>query len=53
MKHDGFHFQWMFVQDGQTPLPADERALEFLASFGFNLGASPSITAFGPKILIT
>src|SRR5215212_26416 len=37
MRHYGFNFQWMYSwTPDQRPQPADERALDFLAEFGFN-----------------
>ncbi len=42
MPHYGFNFQWMYDYDGrQLPLPPDERALDFLAYFGFNFVRIP------------
>src|SRR5688572_30661753 len=42
MKYYGFNFQWMFSWDpDQSPEPADERALDFLAEFGFNFVRIP------------
>ena len=42
MKYYGFNFQWMCSwSPGQTPEPADERALDFLARFGFNFVRVP------------
>lgn len=39
----GFNFQWMFRQDHATPaaLPADERALDAVADWGFNFVRIP------------
>ena len=43
MRHYGFNFQWMFTwQPGQKPEPTDERALDFLAQFGFNFVRIPT-----------
>ena len=36
MPQYGFNFLWMYVSDGETPRPPDERALDFLARTGFN-----------------
>jgi aryl-phospho-beta-D-glucosidase BglC (GH1 family) len=42
MKYYGFNFQWMFSWDpDQSPEPADEKALDFLAEFGFNFVRIP------------
>ena len=42
MLHYGFNFQWMFSwQPGKHPVPPDERALDFLAEFGFNFVRIP------------
>lgn len=42
MKYYGFNFQWMCAWNpGQQPEPADERALDFLAAFGFNFVRIP------------
>ena len=41
----GFNFQWMYWKEWgseQRPLPADERALDFLARFGFNFVRIPT-----------
>lgn len=38
----GFNFQWMLVGDGGRPLPADERALDFLADHGFDFVRIPT-----------
>jgi len=33
----GFNFQWMFIwEPGRPPEPADERALDFMATYGFD-----------------
>jgi aryl-phospho-beta-D-glucosidase BglC (GH1 family) len=43
MRHYGFNFQWMYSwSPGQRPEPADERALDFLAKFGFNFVRIPT-----------
>ena len=42
MKHYGFNFQWMCSWNpDQRPEPADEKALDFLAEFGFNFVRLP------------
>ena len=42
MKHYGFNFQWMYTWGpDQKPQPADEKALDFLAEFGFNFVRIP------------
>ena len=41
MKHYGFNFQWMLVRQGERPRPTDERALDFMASYGFNFVRIP------------
>lgn len=42
MLHHGFNFQWMFSwQPSQQPAASDERALDFLAEFGFNFVRIP------------
>jgi endoglucanase len=42
MKHYGFNFQWMVSWSaGQKPQLADEKALDFLAQFGFNFARIP------------
>ncbi len=38
----GFNFQWMLVEPGQRPQPADERALDFLAGQAFNFVRLPT-----------
>ena len=39
----GFNFQWMFSWNpDRRPEPADERALDFLAKFGFNFVRIPA-----------
>ncbi len=41
-KHYGFNFQWMCTwKPDQKPEPADEKALDFLAAFGFNFVRIP------------
>jgi aryl-phospho-beta-D-glucosidase BglC (GH1 family) len=41
-KHYGFNFQWMCSWNpDQQPEPADEKALDFLAEFGFNFVRIP------------
>jgi endoglucanase len=42
MKYFGFNFQWMTSWNpNQRPKPADEKALDFLAEFGFNFVRIP------------
>jgi endoglucanase len=42
MKYYGFNFQWMCSWNpGQKPEPADEKALDFMAEFGFNFVRIP------------
>lgn len=42
MRHYGFNFQWMCSWfPNQKPEPVDERALDFLAQFGFNFARIP------------
>src|ERR1043165_9838482 len=42
MKHYGFNFQWMYIWGpDRKPEPADEKALDFLAAFGFNFVRIP------------
>jgi endoglucanase len=42
MKQYGFNFQWMFSwNQDQRPQAADEKALDFLAGFGFNFVRIP------------
>jgi endoglucanase len=42
MKYYGFNFQWMVSWNpAQKPEPPDERALDFLAKFGFNFVRIP------------
>jgi len=38
----GWNFQWMLVSEGQRPRPTDERALDFLAGYGFDFVRLPS-----------
>jgi len=43
MIHYGFNFQWMYSwTPGRAPQPADEKALDFLASNGFNFVRIPT-----------
>jgi len=42
MIHYGFNFQWMFAYNGQPAQGPDERALDFLAEFGFNFVRLPT-----------
>jgi aryl-phospho-beta-D-glucosidase BglC (GH1 family) len=43
MNYYGFNFQWMFSWNpGQRPAAADERALDFLAKYGFNFVRIPT-----------
>ena len=42
MPQYGFNFLWMYVSDGETPRPPDERALDFLARTGFNFVRVPT-----------
>jgi len=42
LAHYGFNFQWMFAEPGKEPVPADERALDFMAAFGFNFVRIPT-----------
>ena len=42
MPRYGFNFQWMFAQPGEEPAEPDERALDFLAAFGFNFVRIPT-----------
>jgi endoglucanase len=43
MRYYGFNFQWMFRWDiDQKPKPVDEKALDFLAEFGFNFVRIPT-----------
>lgn len=37
----GFNFQWMFAHQGNPPQEADERALYFLAAYGFDFVRIP------------
>jgi hypothetical protein len=42
MKHYGYNFQWMYTwEPDRRPEPADEKALDFLAAFGFNFVRIP------------
>jgi endoglucanase len=48
--HYGFNFQWMCSwKPGQMPEPADEKALDFLAEFGFNFVRIPLDYRFWTK----
>ena len=39
----GFNFLWMYsAQKGESPAPADERALDFVAKRGFNFVRVPT-----------
>ena len=42
MPRYGFNFQWMQARPGQRPEPADERALDFLAEYGFDFARIPT-----------
>jgi endoglucanase len=42
MPRYGFNFQWMFIWRGGPPTPLDERALDFLASYGFDFVRIPT-----------
>lgn len=43
MPYYGFNFQWMFTwEEGRTPGAVDERALDFMAHFGFNFVRIPT-----------
>lgn len=42
MIHYGFNFLWMFIYNGQPAPAPDERALDFLAEFGFNFVHIPT-----------
>lgn len=42
LTHYGFNFQWMLVRPGERPRPPDERALDFLATYGFNFVRIPT-----------
>jgi hypothetical protein len=42
MTYYGFNFLWMFIYDGRAPAATDERALDFLAEFGFNFVRIPT-----------
>ena len=42
MPYYGFNFLWMYVSDGETPRPPDERALDFLVQTGFNFVRVPT-----------
>ena len=50
MNYYGFNFQWMCSWNpGQPPEPADEKALDFLAEFGFNFVRIPLDYRFWTK----
>jgi len=50
MKHYGFNFQWMYTWGpDRKPEPADEKALDFLAEFGFNFVRIPIDYRFWAK----
>lgn len=43
MPRYGFNFQWMYSWEaGRKPAPPDERALDFMAQFGFNFVRIPT-----------
>ena len=42
MPRYGFNFQWMFTSPGQEPAGPDLRALDFLATYGFDFVRIPS-----------
>jgi len=42
MTRYGFNFQWMLVHEGERPLEADQRALDFLARYGFTFVRIPT-----------
>lgn len=43
MQRYGFNFGWMYAwEEGRTPEPADERALDFMAEYGFNFVRIPT-----------
>ncbi len=41
MARYGFNFQWMFSYGGQPPEAVDERALDFMAAYGFDFVRIP------------
>jgi endoglucanase len=50
MNYYGFNFQWMCSWNpGQRPAPPDEKALDFLAEFGFNFVRIPLDYRFWTK----
>src|SRR5512138_3002264 len=50
MKHYGFNFQWMYSWSSHLkPESVDERALDFLAQFGFNFVRVPVDYRFWTK----
>jgi aryl-phospho-beta-D-glucosidase BglC (GH1 family) len=50
MNYYGFNFQWMFSwKPDQRPAPADEKALDFLAKYGFNFVRIPTDYRFWTK----
>lgn len=43
MRRYGFNFGWMYAyEEGRKPEPADERALDFMAHYGFNFVRIPT-----------
>lgn len=43
MQRYGFNFGWMYTwEEGRTPEPPDERALDFMAEYGFNFVRIPT-----------
>lgn len=49
MPRYGFNFQWMFSYHGQPPAAADERALDFMAKYGFDFVRVPTDYNFWTK----
>jgi hypothetical protein len=50
MPRYGFNFLWMFIwAPGQQPAPPDEKALDFMADFGFNFVRIPTDYRFWTK----
>jgi len=50
MRRYGFNFLWMFIwQPEQPPPPPDERALDFMAAYGFNFVRIPTDYRFWTK----
>jgi endoglucanase len=50
MNYYGFNFQWMFSwKPGQQPALVDEKALDFLAKYGFNFVRIPTDYRFWTK----